>query len=99
MVAWQVAQGVRDACLPAGLKPAMGKVVQARGSRRSPSGKHKRLDRRTIRARVAAGTLLAAFLTAGNVPAVAASTKNIVLVHGAWVDGSGWKPVYEILVR
>src|SRR6187399_2129295 len=25
--------------------------------------------------------------------------KNIVLVHGAWVDGSGWKPVYDILVR
>jgi pimeloyl-ACP methyl ester carboxylesterase len=24
---------------------------------------------------------------------------NIVLVHGAWVDGSGWKPVYEILVK
>jgi pimeloyl-ACP methyl ester carboxylesterase len=42
---------------------------------------------------------LAAFLTAGSVPALAASTKNIVLVHGAWVDGSGWKSVYEILVR
>lgn len=27
------------------------------------------------------------------------SIKNIVLVHGAWVDGSGWKPVYEILVK
>jgi len=25
--------------------------------------------------------------------------KNIVLVHGAFVDGSGWKPVYDILVR
>lgn len=25
--------------------------------------------------------------------------KNIVLVHGAWVDGSGWKPVYDILTR
>jgi pimeloyl-ACP methyl ester carboxylesterase len=25
--------------------------------------------------------------------------KNIVLVHGAWVDASGWKPVYEILTR
>jgi hypothetical protein len=25
--------------------------------------------------------------------------KNIVLVHGAFVDGSGWQPVYEILVR
>jgi pimeloyl-ACP methyl ester carboxylesterase len=24
---------------------------------------------------------------------------NIVLVHGAWADGSGWKGVYEILVR
>src|ERR1700736_4536022 len=29
----------------------------------------------------------------------ASPVKNIVLVHGAWVDGSGWKPVYEILVR
>lgn len=25
--------------------------------------------------------------------------KNIVLVHGAFVDGSGWKPVYDILVN
>src|SRR4051794_18156395 len=25
--------------------------------------------------------------------------KNIVLVHGAFVDGSGWQPVYEILVK
>ncbi|WP_099558669.1 alpha/beta hydrolase [Hartmannibacter diazotrophicus] len=25
--------------------------------------------------------------------------KNIVLVHGAWVDGSGWKSVYDVLVR
>jgi pimeloyl-ACP methyl ester carboxylesterase len=32
-------------------------------------------------------------------PALAKPVKNIVLVHGAWVDGSGWKPVYEILVK
>lgn len=25
--------------------------------------------------------------------------RNIVLVHGAWVDGSGWRAVYDILVR
>jgi pimeloyl-ACP methyl ester carboxylesterase len=25
--------------------------------------------------------------------------KNIVLVHGAFVDGAGWKPVYDILVK
>lgn len=36
------------------------------------------------------------------VPAVAADAppiKNIVLVHGAWVDGSGWKPIYDILTK
>ena len=25
--------------------------------------------------------------------------KNIVLVHGAWADGSGWRGVYDILVK
>jgi len=24
---------------------------------------------------------------------------NIVLVHGAWADGSGWKSVYDILTK
>ena len=28
-----------------------------------------------------------------------APIRNIILVHGAWVDGSGWKPVYDILTR
>ena len=31
--------------------------------------------------------------------ASAVTLKNIVLVHGAWVDASGWKPVYEILTK
>ncbi len=43
-----------------------------------------------------------AFATAFSVlsvvaPAKAQPLKNIVLVHGAWVDASGWKPVYDIL--
>ena len=25
--------------------------------------------------------------------------RNIVTVHGAWADGSGWKGVYDILVK
>src|SRR4029077_16724808 len=25
--------------------------------------------------------------------------RNIVLVHGAWADGTGWKSVYDILVK
>jgi pimeloyl-ACP methyl ester carboxylesterase len=33
-------------------------------------------------------------------PAMAATpVHNIVLVHGAWVNGSGWRPVYDILVK
>ena len=24
--------------------------------------------------------------------------KNVVLVHGAWADGSGWEGVYKLLV-
>src|SRR5258706_7639787 len=27
------------------------------------------------------------------------SIRNIILVHGAWADGSGWKGVYDILVK
>lgn len=27
------------------------------------------------------------------------TVRNIVLVHGAWADGSGWKGVYDILTR
>ncbi len=32
-------------------------------------------------------------------PVAAEPVKNIVLVHGAWVDASGWKAVYEVLVK
>lgn len=27
------------------------------------------------------------------------AVKHVVLVHGAWADGSGWKGVYDVLVR
>lgn len=36
---------------------------------------------------------------AGASSALAAEIKNVVLVHGAWADGSGWRPVYEILKK
>jgi pimeloyl-ACP methyl ester carboxylesterase len=46
------------------------------------------------------GAIAAAILLGGaSAPAFAEPVKNIVLVHGAWVDASGWKPVYEILAR
>ncbi len=41
----------------------------------------------------------ASLATLAGAPAVAAPVKNIVLVHGAWADGSGWRGVYDILVK
>lgn len=42
--------------------------------------------------------LLASLCTPG-IEAQSSRVKNIVLVHGAWADGSGWKGVYDILVK
>src|SRR5262245_8655411 len=42
--------------------------------------------------------LLAGAALAASSPAYAA-VKTIVLVHGAFADGSGWKPVADILER
>jgi pimeloyl-ACP methyl ester carboxylesterase len=46
-------------------------------------------------------TLLCAAIlsSAPNLQAQKSEVKNIVLVHGAWADGSGWRGVYDNLVR
>src|SRR5882757_9189433 len=48
-----------------------------------------------------ANMLLAApaSLALGAVPATAKPVKSIVLVHGGFVDGSGWMDVYKILKK
>jgi len=48
---------------------------------------------------IASVAALLAVMATGAPTAYPAPIKNIVLVHGAWVDGSGWKPVYELLVK
>jgi pimeloyl-ACP methyl ester carboxylesterase len=50
-----------------------------------------------LKAGLALATALS--LISSAVPAKAEPLKNIVLVHGAWVDASGWKPVYDILTK
>ena len=50
---------------------------------------------KSVKAGWAAVAALAAMSTV--VSARAEPLKNIVLVHGAWVDGSDWKPVYDHL--
>jgi pimeloyl-ACP methyl ester carboxylesterase len=55
------------------------------------------MDMKVIKAFLA--IVAALFLVSTVTPASAEPVKNIVLVHGAWVDASGWQPVYEILTR
>jgi len=45
--------------------------------------------------------ILLLLLTCGTLSALSEKgrVRNIVLVHGAWADGSGWKGVHDILVK
>jgi hypothetical protein len=58
------------------------------------------MNRRTFSTALLAGAAASLISTRG-MPANATppTARNVVLVHGAWVDGSRWKPVNEILVR
>jgi pimeloyl-ACP methyl ester carboxylesterase len=49
--------------------------------------------------RVTAAVAAAALALGVSGAASAEPIKNVVLVHGAFVDGSGWKAVYDILKR
>jgi pimeloyl-ACP methyl ester carboxylesterase len=51
---------------------------------------------RSATAQIAAALCL---LTTAAVPAFAAPVKNIVVVHGAFADAAGWRPVYNILTK
>jgi len=52
-----------------------------------------------LRAAAAHAAAALCLFTAAAAPAFAAPVKNIVLVHGAFVDGGGWRPVYDILTK
>jgi pimeloyl-ACP methyl ester carboxylesterase len=53
----------------------------------------------TFRSAAAQAAAAVCLLTAAAAPAFAAPVKNIVLVHGAFVGGAGWRPVYDILTK
>ncbi len=54
---------------------------------------------RTLIASAVALSAAAGFAPAHAAPASATAVKNIVLVHGGFVDGSGWQGVYNILTK
>jgi pimeloyl-ACP methyl ester carboxylesterase len=53
----------------------------------------------SISKHILSAALLFGGLVAHDAVMAATPVRNIVLVHGAWVNGSGWKPVYDILVK
>lgn len=46
-----------------------------------------------------AATLLAATITSSATVTPVPNVKNVVLVHGAFADGSGWKALYNVLTK
>lgn len=53
-----------------------------------------------FKATIASAAVLAAFAAVGGAHAApAGAIKDVVLVHGGFVDGSGWEGVYDILTR
>lgn len=55
--------------------------------------------RRLVAPALAAPALAVLLVAAAPLAAHAEPIRNIVLVHGAWVDGSGWHAVHDILVK
>jgi len=53
----------------------------------------------TLRSAAAQAAAALFLLTTAAGPAFAASVKNIVVVHGAFADAAGWRPVYNILTK
>lgn len=48
---------------------------------------------------IAAAAAAVALLSAAAVPARAEAVRNVVIVHGAFADGSGWRRVADILAK
>jgi pimeloyl-ACP methyl ester carboxylesterase len=48
---------------------------------------------------IIAAAAAVAFVSAAVAPALAEPVKNVVIVHGAFADGSGWRRVAEILAK
>jgi len=70
-------------------------------NKRSSAMSHSMKPRRVVREIHQSVCVILLLLTCGALAAQnpKRGVRNIVLVHGAWADGSGWKNVYTILVK
>jgi pimeloyl-ACP methyl ester carboxylesterase len=78
--------------------PTIRSINSKKGKAMSNSMKVMRVQRRISQSLC---IVFLSLLTCGVLSAQnqAHRVRNIVLVHGAWADGSGWKGVYDILVK
>ena len=53
----------------------------------------------TLRSATAQAVAVLGLLATAAAPALAEPVKNIVVVHGAFADAAGWRPVYNILTK
>lgn len=53
----------------------------------------------TLRSAAAQAVAVLGLLATATAPAFAEPVKNIVVVHGAFADAAGWRPVYNILTK
>jgi pimeloyl-ACP methyl ester carboxylesterase len=69
------------------------------GVNNGPNKKDSKMNYRKLRFRLIIAMAAFFIFCLARATSFAASVKNIVLVHGAWADGSGWRDVYNILVK
>jgi pimeloyl-ACP methyl ester carboxylesterase len=82
------------------MRPAPAVTVLIFATHRRTQQKRKQELSMFNRVAVFTTMLCAAVLSSTpNLQAQKSEVKNIVLVHGAWADGSGWRGVYDNLVR
>jgi pimeloyl-ACP methyl ester carboxylesterase len=57
------------------------------------------MEKKTLKNKLKTGLLAATIALSATTGATAQTVKNVVLVHGAFADGSGYKGIYEVLTK
>jgi pimeloyl-ACP methyl ester carboxylesterase len=82
-------------------RPTDMQIDAQTGAKRSDKMSNSMMPMRVVRGMSQFFCIVLLLLTCGALSAQKEDhrVRNVVLVHGAWADGSGWRGVYDILVR
>jgi hypothetical protein len=94
---------MKIAGIPHWSQPTAGSALPSRGGSWSLKRaiEHKKVETSMFNQFTVCSMMLCAAVVSStpNLQAQKSDVKNIVLVHGAWADGSGWSGVSDNLVR